>query len=188
MAWGFSSLAMIQVSKPRAATRLRTRRTSSAVRTKETAMASAPLLRANSRSSASFSVREGTRTGMPGRLMPLFSPSMPPLTISQTTSSPRTSWTRSSMRPSESRMREPCSTFSARVLKVVPTMRAVPWTSRGVMVRRPPALSSTAWWSLSLEVRILGPCRSAMIQSGLRSSRLTLRIIWIKASFSSWVP
>ncbi len=29
---------------------------------------------------------EGTRTGMPGRLMPLFSPSMPPLMISQTTS------------------------------------------------------------------------------------------------------
>ena len=39
----------------------------------------------------SFSVSEGTRTGMPGRLMPLFSPSMPPLMISQTTSSPITS-------------------------------------------------------------------------------------------------
>ena len=49
-------------------------------------MASTPFLSANSRSSASFSVSEGTRTGMPGRLMPLFSPSMPPLTISQITS------------------------------------------------------------------------------------------------------
>ena len=40
------------------------------------------------KSSASFSVSEGTRTGIPGRLMPLFSPSIPPLMISQTTSSP----------------------------------------------------------------------------------------------------
>ena len=92
-----------------------------------------------------FVGERGTRTGMPGRLMPLFSPSMPPLTMSQETSSPTTSWTRSSIRPSESRMREPCSTFSARVLKVVPTSDAVPGTSRGVMVRRPPALSSTGW-------------------------------------------
>jgi hypothetical protein len=84
----------------------------------------------------SFSVSEGVRTRTPGRLMPLFSPSMPPLTMSQTTSSPLTSCTRSSMRPSESRMREPCSTFSASVLKVVPTSDAVPGTSRGVMVRR----------------------------------------------------
>jgi hypothetical protein len=30
----------------------------------------------------------------------------------------------------------------------------------------------------------LGPCRSPRMQSGLRSSRLTLRIIWISASFS----
>jgi hypothetical protein len=51
-------------------------------------MASTPFFSANSRSSESFSVSEGTRTGMPGRLMPLFSPSMPPLMISQTTSSP----------------------------------------------------------------------------------------------------
>ena len=38
-------------------------------------------------------------------------------------------------------MREPCSTFSASVLNVVPTSDAVPGTSRGVMVRRPPAFS-----------------------------------------------
>ena len=53
------------------------------------------------------------------------------------------SWTRSSMSPSESRMREPCSTFSASVLNVVPTRDAVPGTSRGVMVSRCPALSKT---------------------------------------------
>ena len=143
MAWGFSSLATSQVSKPSAATRLRTRRISSAVRTKETAMASTPFLSANSRSPASFSVSEGTRTGMPGRLMPLCSPRRPPLTISQITSPPSTSWTRSSMSPSESRMREPCSTFSAKVLKVVPTSAAVPGTSRGVMTSCSPAFSST---------------------------------------------
>jgi hypothetical protein len=40
----------------------------------------------------------------------------------------------------------------------------------------------------SLPVRILGPCRSARMQSGLRSSRLTLRIIWMRASLSSCVP
>ena len=102
-------------------------------------MASTPFLSANSRSSESFSVSEGMRTGMPGRLMPLCSPSMPPLTISQITSPSSTSWTRSSIRPSESRMREPCSTFSARVLKVVPTSDAVPGTSRGVMVSSSPA-------------------------------------------------
>ena len=51
-------------------------------------MASTPCLSANSRSSASFSVSDGVRTRTPGRLMPLCSPSMPPLTISQATSSP----------------------------------------------------------------------------------------------------
>ena len=120
--------------------------------------------------------------------MPLCSPNMPPLTISQWTSPPETSWTRSSMRPSESKMREPCSTFSARVLKVVPTRAAVPGTSRGVMVNCPPALSSTDWWPVSVEVRIFGPCRSPRMHNGLRSSRLTLRIIWISANFSSWLP
>jgi len=34
----------------------------------------------------------------------------------------------------------PALRFSARVLKVVPTSEAVPGTSRGVMVMRPPAL------------------------------------------------
>ena len=63
-------------------------RMSSAVRTKETANASTPSPTANSRSSSSFSVSDGTFTGMPGRLMPLFSPSMPPFTISQITSAP----------------------------------------------------------------------------------------------------
>ena len=177
MACGFSSLAIIHVSPPSAETRLRTRRISSAVRTNETAIASTPLASANSRSSASFSVSDGTRTGMPGRLMPLFSPSMPPSMISHTTSLSFTSCTRSSIKPSESRMREPCSTFSASVLKVVPTNCAVPATSRGVMVSLEPAFNITGWWSFNFEVRIFGPCRSARMHSGLCSSRLTLRII-----------
>ena len=120
--------------------------------------------------------------------MPLFSPSIPPLIISQTTSWPCTSATRSSIRPSESRIREPASTFSASVLKVVPTSSAVPIISRGVMVSRSPALSNTGLRSTSLAVRIFGPCRSPSMHKGFSSSWLTLRIIAISASFSSCVP
>ncbi len=92
------------------------------------------------------------------------------------------------MRPSESRMREPGSRFSARVLKVVPTRAAVPSISRGVMVRRLPATSWTGLWSLSLPVRILGPCRSARMQMGLRSSFATVRTMRMSSAFWAWVP
>ncbi len=187
-ACGFSSLATIHASDFSATSRRFTWRTSSAVRTNETATASTPSLMAKIRSSSSFSVRDGTLTGIPGRLMPLFSPSMPPLMISQTTSTPLRRSTRSSIRPSERRMREPRSRFSASVLKVVPTIAAEPAISRGVMVRRSPATSCTGLWSFNLPVRIFGPCRSARIQMGLRSAAATARTIRMSSPFCAWLP
>ena len=188
IACGFSSLAMIHASDCRASSRRRTWRTSSAVRTNETAIASTPAPTANSRSSSSFFVSDGTFTGIPGRLIPLFSPSKPPLTISQTTSAPAIRTTRSSISPSDSRMRDLRSRLSASVLKVVPTTAAVPSTSRGVIVSSLPASSCTGSWSFSLPVRIFGPCRSARMQIGLCNSTETARTMRISSPLPSCVP
>ncbi len=63
--------------------------------------------------------------------MPLFSPSAPPFTTLQITSRPRTCCTRSSINPSESKMRSPLCTSRGSGVKVVftrvesPRMRAV---------------------------------------------------------------
>ncbi len=151
-------------------------------------MASTSCFMPNSRSSSSFSVSDGTRTGIPGRLMPLCSPSMPPLITSQSTSSPGMSITRSSIRPSESRIRAPGSRFSASVGKVVAITLAVPRMSRGVMVSRCPAFNCTGIRFFSRPVRILGPCRSPRMQTSFPSSRDTLRTISMSLSFSGCVP
>jgi hypothetical protein len=149
-------------------------------------MASTPFLRANSRSSKSFSVSEGTRTGMPGRLMPLCSPNMPPLTISQ--------WTSPSSDFVNAQLDEAVGEQNARALLDVFGQGLEGGAHQRCRARnlarrdgqQPwPALSSTGLVVFSVEVRILGPCRSPRMHSGLRSSRLTLRIIWISASFSS---
>src|SRR5665213_171781 len=119
----------------------------------------------------------------PGRLMPCFSPSLPPLMISQTTSAPWSSTTRSSMRPSESRIWSPVLRFSASVVNTVLTRLAVPSICSGVMVSNLPASSITGSWLTSDPVRIFGPCRSARMQTGLLSSFAILRTMAMSSSF-----
>ena len=63
-----------------------TRRMSSALRTKDSATMSTPCLRAQRRSSESFSLMAGTLIATPGRLMPLLLLTGPPTTTSVTTS------------------------------------------------------------------------------------------------------
>src|SRR5574341_1224258 len=188
MAWGFSSLAITGTPAWRAAMSRLASRTPSAVRTKETATRSTPCFRPNSRSSWSFSVTAGTRTTAPGRLMPLCSPSRPPLMTSHSRSSPRTARTRSSMRPSASRMREPASTSRASSGKVVERTEAVPGTSRGVRVSSEPALSATGVRYFRRPVRILGPERSWRMPRERPSRSAARRRRSMRRACSSCVP
>ena len=152
-------------------------------------MASTPFLSANSRSSESFSVSEGTRTGMPGRLMPLFSPSMPPLMMSQITSSPIDFVdAQLDQAVGEQDARALLDVFGEGLESGAHERCGAGHVARGDGEPVAGLEQDGLTWSLSLEVRILGPCRSPRMQSGLRSSRLTLRIIWMSASFSSCVP
>ena len=75
---GFSILATIGMGRP--PRRSRSCCTSSAVRTKESAIRSTPAVRPKCRSARSFSVSDGMLTLTPGRLMPLWSLIGPPLT------------------------------------------------------------------------------------------------------------
>ena len=70
-------------------------------------MKSKSLSTANFRSSRSLSVREGNRMCTSGMLMDLLLDRGPPFSTSQWISWPSTFWTRSSMRPSSTRMRQP---------------------------------------------------------------------------------
>ena len=169
MACGFSSFAIRGTSELCSAMKRLIARTSSAVRMNEAATISTPCLMPNARSSSSLGVIEGTLSTMPGRLMPLCSPSMPPLITSHSTSLPWMACTRSSINPSESRMRSPIFTSCARVWKVVEIVVAVPGMSRGVMVTREPAFSTTGVRYFRRPVRIFGPCRSCRMQM-VRSS------------------
>ena len=120
--------------------------------------------------------------------MPFFSPSSPPFTISQITSAPSMRSTRSSISPSDSRIREPGSRFSASVVKTVPTRSAVPSIFSGVIVMRCPATSCTDTPPTRRPVRIFGPCRSARMQIGLPNSLETIRTMRIRSAFCSCEP
>src|SRR5581483_3232735 len=113
-ACGFSSLAMTGTSLPCSRIRCFAVLTSAAERTNESATMSTPCFSPNSRSLRSLSVSAGILSAAPGRLIPLCSPSIPPFTTSHSMSSPFTFVTRSSISPSESRMRKPGVTSRAR--------------------------------------------------------------------------
>ena len=157
IACGFSSFAITGTSLLCEAMIRFTSVTSAAVRTNERATASTPWSSPNSRSLRSFGVRAGIDRATPGRLIPLCSPSMPPFNTSHRTSFPRTLRTRSSMRPSLSRMRAPGLTSRARSGNVVEMRVAVPGTCCGVMVTTDPVFSRTGSCFSKGPVRIFGP-------------------------------
>jgi hypothetical protein len=94
----------------------RTRSTSEAERTNDSAMKSTEIRSAQRRSSSSFSDRAGTLTATPGRLMPLWSLTRPPVTTSVWTSSPSTSMTLSRILPSSTSTWSPAATSPGRPL------------------------------------------------------------------------
>ena len=70
-------------------------------------------------------------------------------------------------------------------LKVVPTMAAVPWISRGVMVRRLPATSWTGMLSFELAGTDLGALKIGEDAEGLRSSFAIVRTMRMSSAFCS---
>ena len=160
IACGFSILAMTGRWTFSSRMISRTRSTSLPERTNERAMKSTETPSAQRRSSSSFTDSAGTLTATPGRLMPLWSLTVPPTTTSVRTSSPSTSVTRSRILPSSISTWSPAETSPGSPSYVVPQTSASPATSRVVMVKVAPSLSS-ALPSAKVSRRILGPCRSA---------------------------
>ncbi len=80
IACGFSILAMTGTRRPSSSMILCTSSASDALRTKLSATKSTPMRSAQRRSSMSFSDSAGTETATPGRLMPLWSLTLPPTT------------------------------------------------------------------------------------------------------------
>ena len=139
MASGFSSLAMTGTFFRAREMAALARRTSFALRTKLTATKFAPCCNANTRSRWSFGVSAGMRSLTPGKLMPLCSPSSPPLTTVHNTEFDVVESTRNSISPSPSRMRSPRETSRGMRLYVVLTPMLVPAKSRVEIVKRCPA-------------------------------------------------
>ena len=98
-AWTFSILATTKALFPIRAFRSMT---SAAWRTKDRPMYSTPRPKAKSRSTRSFSVRDGARTFTAGRLIPFRLLSIPPRMTSRSVLSPSVPTQRSSSSPSSS--------------------------------------------------------------------------------------
>ena len=142
----------------------------SAFLTNEAAIKSTPCSTPNFRSSRSLSVIAGRRIATFGTLTPFFSPSSPPLTISQLMLFPFLSFTFSSIRPSSIRIVLPALTSSTRPLYVIETILLSPTISSVVRVNVSPASSCTFFPSFNTPVRISGPFVSRRIAIGLFSS------------------
>ena len=181
---GFSILAMIAA---RPAIRRRPSAMSSGRWTKDIATQSTPRSRPNCRSRRSFSVRGEMFMTTPGRLTPLWSFRVPPVTISVSAKSRPSLVTRRRSLPSSSRI----SASVARASKISGCGRgarsAPPGAGSrsrrkcapGAKLASPPTSSPT---------RSFGPCRSRRTPIGWSSSRSRLRITSRRARWSSCVP
>lgn len=138
-------------------------------------MMSTPRCSAQRRSASSLSLRAGTLTATPGRLMPLWSETGPATTTSVVTSVSVTPVARRATLPSSISSGSPTETSPGRPLWVVEQISRVPGTSRTVIVKVSPT-SSSCGPSEKLPRRILGPCRSARIATVVSSSSLARRM------------
>src|SRR5664279_6508429 len=109
-ACGFSILAMTGTRVPSSSMILATAAKSSADRTNDKAIRSAPIRRPQRRSSTSLSLIAGTDNAAPGTLMPLWSEIVPPSITMVTTRGPSTATTSRQTRPSSMRICKPGST------------------------------------------------------------------------------
>ncbi|OQB00311.1 MAG: hypothetical protein BWY25_01835 [Chloroflexi bacterium ADurb.Bin222] len=179
-AWGFSILATTATGL--APIRSRSARTSSAVRTKESAIIATSCSSAKARSPRSFSVSEGRLRGTPGRLMPLRSPTRPPVRTCVRTLVASLAMASSTTAPSAISTRSPGRTSRAKPSYVVDARAQLPVTCSVVMVNSSPA-RRTQPPPVNSPSRILGPCRSKRI-----AARAQRRTAAIRVPCSSSVP
>ena len=118
-AWGFSILAMS--GRRMSSSRMTSRASSASLadRTNDSATKSTPWRRAHRRSSMSFSLMADTLTWTPGRLMPLWLLTCPPISTLVVTSVSETAMVRSRTRPSSMRISSPALTSPGRPAYVV---------------------------------------------------------------------
>ncbi len=120
-ACGFSIFATTGTVRPSSSMIRLTSSKSFADRTNDSAMMSAPSLRAQRRSSWSFSDSAGTETATPGRFRPLLFDTGPATSTRVTTRGPSTAVTRTSTLPSSMRIGSPTRASPGRPLCVVET-------------------------------------------------------------------
>ncbi len=160
-ACGFSILATIGMRRPSSSMISWARSMSVAKRTNDMAMMSAPVWMAQRRSFSSFSVRAGSDTATPGRLMPLWLETGPATTTLVYTLLPSTFVTSRRTLPSSMRIGSPGWQSPGRPLNVVDVMCSSPSTSSVVMMNSWPSLSCTlsspSAFFLTQPQRILGP-------------------------------
>ncbi len=165
--------------------------------TKDWATRSNPAFTAKRRSSSSFVVREGRERLRRGTLTPLREARGPPIRTRHTRSSPRRVSTRSSRRPSASRIASPGSTSRASPLWEMGTTSASPSRTSGVRVTLEP-VSKTVPAPIS-PTRMRGPARSARRATGRPTSpsrsrttsamrRCSSRVPWEKFSRATSIP
>src|SRR6478752_2679280 len=152
-------------------------------------MMSAPMLRAQRRSSSSLSLIAGTDTATPGRLRPLLFETGPGTSTRVTTRGPSTAVTRTRTLPSSMRIGSPTRASFGRPLWVVETSSLVPSTSSVVMVNVSPTARSCLP-SLNRPSRIFGPCRStrtATERPDACAATRTLSYTFLWTSVSPWL-
>ncbi len=161
-AWGFSILAMTGTRRPSSSMILATSAKSSADRTNDNAIMSAPIRKPHRRSSRSFSLIAGTDKAAPGTLIPLWSEIVPPSITVVRTRGPSTATTSRQTRPSSIRIRKPGWTSPGNPAYVVDASTLLPGTSSVVIVNSAPATNVTGPLA-SRPSRIFGPWRSTMM-------------------------
>src|SRR5690606_15303857 len=186
-ACGFSILAMTGTRRPSSSMIAWTSSMSAALRTKDSAMRSAPRRTAQRRSSLSLSDSAGTLTATPGRLRPLLFETGPGTSTRVTTRGPSTSRIRTATRPSSMRMRSPGLQSPGRPEYVVEAISAVPGTSSVVMVKVWPSCSSTSP-STNRPRRIFGPWRSTRTATARPEAWAAARTRWYTSACSEASP
>ena len=149
---------------------------SAALRTNDSAIMSTPCFNAHRKSSMSLVESAGTLTATPGKLIPLLSLTTPASVTLVITASFVTSTTSRPTFPSSIRIRSPGLQSPGKPEYVVPQIFASPGTSRVVIVKVSPVLSSTGP-EVNLPSRIFGPCKSARMPTPRPVSTLAFRTI-----------
>ena len=183
MALGFSIFAKIPARLP---TSWRSSTRSLARCTKDKATQSTPRARPKARSSRSLRVKADKDKSVSGKFTPLRSEIRPP-TTTIASKPPSVNWV-TVIRSLPSSIIRSCPTCSSATISA--------WGKGMVDASPVSADAKCSVWPLTtstgpcanLPMRILGPCRSCKIPSGLPSSCSTLRICAKRSWWSAWLP